>query len=154
MARKMPAIPQDAAAGFQAMKEIIERREGVRGDKSDAFVTLADLQPERLQLATLLNGWVNAAGVSGYDSQHARAGFYKDKFGRVHLTGFIKDGTANSVAFVLPPGYRPQYRQMFAAISNNAIGRIDLFANGDVIPASPPSSNVWISLDGISFRVA
>lgn len=147
MARKMPAIPQDAAAGFQAMKEIIERREGVRGDKSDAFVTLVDLQPPKWESVTYLNGWTT------YDASFAPAGFYKDAFGIVRLRGLIKSGTVPATAFVLPLGYRPQYRVLFSTISSGAVGRVDVSPAGEVY-IEAPSTNTWVALDGLAFRVA
>lgn len=96
------------------------------------------------------NSWVN------YGSVYSIAGYYKDKFGIVHLRGLIKSGTINAAAFTLPSGYRPAYRHMQATVSNNGaaeiISRIDVDTNGDVIPVT--GSNTYFSLDGISFRAA
>jgi hypothetical protein len=91
------------------------------------------------------NGWVNFSA-----SQPAT--FYKDPFGRVYLSGLIKTGTVGSAAFTLPPGFRPAYQQSLDTISNNAQGRVDITVGGAVTPVSP-SSNTWVSLDGLSFRV-
>lgn len=90
------------------------------------------------------NAWVNFSA-----SQPAI--FYKDPFGRVYLGGLVKSGTVGNAAFTLPPGFRPAYQQTLDVISNNAQGRVDITVGGAVTPVSP-SSNTWVSLDGLSFR--
>lgn len=144
---KMPAIPLDQAEAVFAMKEIIERREGMRGDNTEKLVTLADLQPGLWQTPAFVNSWVNYGG--GYNN----AGYFKDAFGLVRLRGLIMNGTVGSACFVLPIGYKPAARVLFAAISNSAIGRVDVLTTGEVVPTSP-SVNAWVSLEGLAFRVA
>lgn len=144
---KMPTIPLDMAGAFLAIKEIIERREGMRGDNAEKVVTLADLQPGPWQTPTLVNAWVNYGG--GYNN----AGYYKDVFGIVRLRGLIMNGTIGAACFVLPTGYWPAARALFSTISNGAIGRVDVLTTGEVVPMSP-SVNAWVSLEGIAFRVA
>jgi hypothetical protein len=39
---------------------------------------------------------------------------------------------------------------VFGTISNNAFGRVDVFADGTVNPFAP-SNNAWVSLEGINF---
>lgn len=96
---------------------------------------------------TLLNGWVY------YGHVWNTAGYFKDSFGIVHLKGLIKNGSTGQPIFTLPAGYRPAQQELHAACTNsNTIGRIDIRANGEVIMES--GSNVWISLDGITFRAA
>ena len=92
---------------------------------------------------TLVNGWANFGG--GFNS----AGYYK-RGGRVYLRGMIAGGTVGMEAFVLPTGFRPPARELHTAISNNALGRVDVLASGNV-QISTIASNVFISLDGISF---
>jgi hypothetical protein len=105
--------------------------------QNDPFVTPA-----------LVNSWVN------YGAQHATAAYYKDKEGTVHLRGLIKNGTATpgTVLFTLPAGYRPSTsgQSVFAVISNNELGRVDVKTNGDVVIIF--GTNQFLSLDGISFR--
>jgi hypothetical protein len=102
---------------------------------------------ESLQSPVLQNGWENHGG--GFEN----TGFWKDKEGLVHLRGLIKNGTIaqSTVLFTLPAGYRPQARLIFTILNNNAVGRIDLLPNGDVIIANV-SSNLWLNLTGIHFR--
>jgi len=94
---------------------------------------------------TLLNSWVNYGGVYG------PAAYFKDASGIVHLRGVLKDGTIGDfAAFTLPVGYRPAYQEIFVAISNNAIGRCDVYQNGDVMFRA--GNNAYFSIDGMSFR--
>lgn len=144
---RMPTIPFDQAGALLAIKEIIERREGMRGDNAEKVVTLADLQPGPWQTPTFVNSWVNFG--SGYNN----AGYYKDVLGIVRLRGLIMSGTVGSACFVLPIGYRPAARTLFSTISNGAIGRVDVMTTGEVVPTAP-SVNAWVSLEGLAFRVA
>lgn len=91
------------------------------------------------------NAWVNYAPGS------AEAAFWKDATGLVHVQGLIKSGTVGQAAFTLPPGYRPTTQHPFGTVSNGAIGRVDVMADGTVVPASP-SNNAWVALDGMTFR--
>ena len=101
--------------------------------------------PEPFKAPTLLNSWVN------YDAAYNPAGYYKDPWGRVHLRGAVKNGTAIGTAiFTLAAGYRPPFRQLHVVDSNNAHGRVDVLADGTVLGVA--GSTAWVSLDGISFR--
>lgn len=92
------------------------------------------------------NSWVNyAAGTQV-------AGYWRDPLGIVHLQGMIKSGTVGNAAFTLPPGFRPVTgTEVFGTVSNGAIGRVDVTTGGAVTPVSP-SSNVYVSLSGMTFR--
>ncbi|NOV28012.1 hypothetical protein E5S69_31495 [Cupriavidus necator] len=95
---------------------------------------------------TLLNSWVNFGG--GFNN----AGYYKDLSGVVHLRGMVKSGVIGNAVFNLPAGYRPANEELFVAISNGALGRVDIYPSGDVGATS--GSNSWLSLDGMTFRAA
>ena len=90
------------------------------------------------------NSWVN------YGAPYSSAAFIKDPLGVVRLHGVIKSGTVGSAAFTLPPGYRPDAALTLPTISNGAFGRVDIFTAGTVVPTAP-SSNLSVSLDGITF---
>jgi hypothetical protein len=92
------------------------------------------------------NSWVN------YGSPYNPAGYWLDPLGVVHLRGVLKTGTVGSAAFTLPPGVRPANTELFVCISNGAVGRVEVSASGDVTPLSP-SSNVYVSLDGITYKI-
>lgn len=98
---------------------------------------------------TMQNSWVSYDGGTDYGI----AGYYKDAAGVVHLRGLIKSGTMGAAAFTLPAGFRPQYRCIFMGLSanNNTICRVDVFQNGQVAPQGGSGSNVWVSLEGMSF---
>ncbi len=96
------------------------------------------------------NGWVNY----GFDgtNDYVVAGYAKDQFGRVYLRGLIKNGAIPSTVFTLPAGYRPPKRTVFVVLSNGAVGRVDVLADGQVrVEQGQPA---WLSLDGIHFRAA
>lgn len=96
--------------------------------------------------ATYQNGWTT------YGGEYAPAGYRKDAEGWVHLRGLVKSGTMGAAIFTLPTGYLPAYRYLYVAISNGAIGRVDVPTNGQVLAVG--GSNAWISLDGMSFHAA
>lgn len=92
-----------------------------------------------------MNSWTN------YETTYNPAGYFKDSLGIVHLRGLVKNGTNNTTIFTLPAGYRPSNRELQAVqTSLNTIGRVDIFADGQVTVVS--GSNGWVSLDGITFR--
>lgn len=92
------------------------------------------------------NSWVNYSTPS-----YPAASFYKH-LDRVYLTGLVKDGTVGAFAvFTLPEGYRPPNILHFPITSNGAYGTLVINATGTVQVTS--GSNVWASLDGISFRI-
>jgi len=95
---------------------------------------------------TLLNSWVNYGGSWG------TAGFYKDSFGIVHLTGLIKDGTANSIIFTLPVGSRPVADLYFPVTAVGTYGTLYIDSSGNVRHST--GSNQYFSLDGVSFKAA
>lgn len=95
---------------------------------------------------SFLNSWVNDA--SGLFNT---AGYYKDQFGRVYLRGLVKTGTVGLPIFNLPAGFRPAKENVFATVSNGVFADARVEPDGDVVAAA--GSNVWFSLDGISFAV-
>tara|TARA_R110000803_G_scaffold54770_1_gene111563 strand:- start:209 stop:1639 length:1431 start_codon:yes stop_codon:yes gene_type:complete len=97
---------------------------------------------------TLLNSWVNYGGTRQV------AGYYKDKYGIVHLDGVIKSGTTTNPTslFVLPVGYRPGATIKFATSSNAAFASLFIDSGGNVYYES--GSNVDFSLSGIQFRTS
>lgn len=92
------------------------------------------------------NSWVNNGG--GF----AAASFMKDYIGFVHLRGVVKSGTAGSVVFSLPAGYRPSSTELFIVDANDAVGRITVFASGDVQVTI--GNNAFVQLSGIAFKAA
>lgn len=93
--------------------------------------------------APFTNSWVS------YGSPYEAPGYWRDPLGFLHLRGMIKSGTVGAAAFTLPPGFRPAGTKTLMTLSNNAVGRVDIQADGQVIPQSP-SSNLWVSLDDLT----
>jgi hypothetical protein len=112
---------------------------------STALVEVAPPAQEAWQTPTFLNSWVNFGGI------WTDAGYYKDSLGRVHLRGLVKDGVG-AVIFNLPAGYRPATNEMFMALSNGAVARVDVGLSGNVALSLGSASS--LSLSGISFRAA
>jgi hypothetical protein len=111
-------------------------------------------------VTTFENGW------SSYSSTNQVA-YYKDPSGVVHLQGAIAGGTLTESAFTLPPGFRPDaeyayFSPLSTGGSNNpALSELLLYGafyaetpslDGLVVPYV--GSNVYFSLDGVSFRGA
>lgn len=101
-----------------------------------------------------VNSWVN------HGTWGTSARFYKDALGTVHIEGLVKSGgVGTSVAagqiFVLPMGYRPgplvaATSLIFPTVANDAFAQVRVFDSGEVV--AWVGSNVWFSLDAISFR--
>lgn len=114
---------------------------------NDVMRQLKELKTNQLNLGewqtpTMQNGWV------AFDSTYNPPGYIK--FGdMVYLRGLIKSGSSGNI-FVLPAGYRPAKRCLFTVSQNNALGRVDIDATGQV--SGQVWSATWTSLDGICFR--
>jgi hypothetical protein len=153
-------VPQDTAVQ-DALRKIAELEavipqqpdlNPIRRKLEELEGMLIEIRPTELPRAgdwiapTLLNSWVNFGG--GFNN----AGYYKDPFGVVRLRGMVKSGVVGNAVFNLPAGYRPANEELFVAISNGALGRVDVYPSGDVGATS--GSNAWFSLDGLTFRAA
>jgi hypothetical protein len=101
---------------------------------------------EAWQTPTFTNSWANFGG--GYNP----AGYFKDNSGVVHLRGLVRSSVLGAAIFTLPNTHRPPGRAIFSVMSNNLAARVDVLNNGQVVPVS--GSSAWISLEGITFRVA
>ena len=129
-------LPNDTRAILQKLDELDGR--------------FLDFKPQNTQVVeqwnapTLTNSWAN------YRAPFNPSGYWKDPSGVVHLRGTIKSGTIGSSAFTLPLGYRPANSEIFASVSNGALGRVVADAGGGVTPDI--GSNVYVSLDGMTFR--
>ena len=98
----------------------------------------------------LLNSWVDFGGT--FDNvEYRRVG------DEVQLRGMAKDGTASggTDCFVLPAGFRPPNTVMFNVISNGALARVDVLADGsvEVSVGLPTVSNTYVNFSGIRFSV-
>lgn len=92
------------------------------------------------------NSWVNYPVGDGYNT----CAFRKDALGYVHIKGLTASGTMNAAIFTLPVGYRPLKSHIIACVSNQLLGRINVYQNGQVICSL--GSNAWVSLDNITFK--
>lgn len=86
------------------------------------------------------NSWVN------FGAAEESAAYRRDGLGLVHIKGLVKSGTVGAVpVFTLPVGFLPAGDIHFATISNDAIGKLQIFNSGEV--RANVGSNVWFSLN-------
>jgi hypothetical protein len=121
---------------------------GVKADSATLkLVRFADGSTLSSGSATFLLPSYNAGfGFGRIDS--APLVFYKDSNGIVHFDGFLHrdyHNTHYSVAFTLPPGYRPRADADFPVAEGYFV---TIRASGEVLPW-PSNPSVW--LGGISF---
>ncbi len=82
-----------------------------------------------------------------YGNPYTTAAYTKTKAGVVVLKGMVKNGT--DVIGSLPADYSPEKAMMFPVSTNQAIGRLDIRANGEV--DAEVGNSAWFSLDGVAF---
>jgi hypothetical protein len=111
----------------------------------DLRASIVALRPSGWTNITYQNGWANYGGY--------QIGQFRKAGDVVQLRGLMQGGTVagTTPAFTLPSGFRPPAPELFPTIANNAIGRINVFANGDV--CSEIGSNAFVGLSGISFSI-
>ena len=93
---------------------------------------------------SLQSGWQ----YSGYGM--AQPGYFRNDHGLVYLRGNISGGDLNNLLFSLPVDYRPDQDMIFSVSCGNLQSSVYIRRNGDVLQYRA-SSNVLLSLDGISF---
>ena len=80
--------------------------------------------------------------------------YFRDPWGIVHLRGIIcKNNPPSGTLFTLPSGFRPQFQEVLAAVTQSGTGRVDVNSDGTIVPNGLSSGN-WVSLDGLSFSCA
>lgn len=106
-----------------------------------------------------LYGWRNSDAADDNP-----AGYYKDRAGVVHLRGVVKlhftclaspclNADENQI-FTLPPGYRPEHKEVHPVLRNSSAGRMHIHPDGRVVQGVAVDNQDVLSLDGISFRAA
>jgi hypothetical protein len=111
-----------------------------------------DLQPGPWEPLPLSNTWGN------YGGDHLFAAFRKDKSGQVHLRGLVTQNDGPPVRLqqigILPPGYRPAGRELFATTTGNGEvpGSLIFEADGQILWLSGSASERdYTTLAGITF---
>lgn len=104
-------------------------------------------------------GWLNSDAANDNP-----AGYYKDRAGVVHLRGVVKlnftclmstcQNADENQIFTLPPGYRPEHKEVQPAVLNASASRMHVHPDGRVVPGVGVANQDELSLDGISFRAA
>jgi hypothetical protein len=114
--------------------------------------------------STVVCHWAN------YGGGFATASYFRDQDGMVHLRGLVQalhgstvacggSGTQDLGVGFLPPGYRPEARELFTVTANDKPGRVDVQASSPQVFIEndyPDYSDAvhYVSLDGITFRCA
>lgn len=90
---------------------------------------------------SLQNSWVN------YGTGFPTLQYTKDSDGVVTVRGLVKNGTTTTGTIIanLPTGYRPPGRELFVTTSNDAFGRVDIDASGNIMFES--GTGGWVSLN-------
>lgn len=94
-------------------------------------------------LMALAGVWVNSPGG-------APASYYIDQLGIVHLAGLVAGGALLSTIFTMPAGYRPQYREVFSVVGNNAFARVDVNTDGQIF--FMVGNSAFLQLSGITYK--
>jgi hypothetical protein len=87
-----------------------------------------------------------------YGAPYAMVGYMRTADQLVHLKGMTKAGVVGTTIFTLAAGYRPEADEIFAVISNAAVGIVIVTSAGAVV--ADTGNNTYFSLSGISFRAA
>ena len=161
-------VVNDSLAGADISEETLELAAGVPWHEIGDF-----FEPEFNQTGA-------ACAWGNFDGDHNSAAYLRDRFGFVHLKGVVDADDipdtigcaatlplfdADKLIFNLPAGYRPAKREVFATITGDGLGRVNVdgpqllqaLGPGAVSIDSPTTvagAESWISLDGISFRCA
>lgn len=77
---------------------------------------------------TLLNGWTENVSYP--------VRYFKDTVGNIHIAGLLQTGTSLATAFLLPTGYRPNRRRVFAVDNGGSHARLYILPTGEVQPQS------------------
>jgi hypothetical protein len=93
------------------------------------------------------NGWANRGDV------WSTTGFYRDPMGVVHLKGNVAGGPNGTVAFSLPPGYRPDKRLFLPAASHQEFdASAVVWDTGEVFLTVGAGGATIVGIDGLTFR--
>ncbi len=135
-------------------------RGGARGPRGPQGPAGADGAPGDAVAPEAWRTFPYAAAWGNYGQGHITAAYRKDARGRVYLRGLVTK-TAGTPAQsepigILPPGYQPTGRMLFAVGSGGAegqiYGRIDVLITGEVLWISGGTGEQeYASLDSISF---
>lgn len=96
-------------------------------------------------------GWTAASLINSFAAgAGSTPGYLKDALGFVHLRGSVNTGTTNTVAFVLPAGYRPGVTDFWPALQSSGVAGsyVNIATNGNVT-VTYTGGALWLT--GITF---
>lgn len=116
---KSPEIPR-----AQSLIDLIKEVRAPEAETEDGWVKIDD--PADEFSPSFANSWDH----NQPSESDPPAGFYLDEIGEVHFRGRVAGGSAVSVIFTLPEGYRPEYDLPFTVPYGASAGAIPTgFAN-------------------------
>lgn len=146
LADARPPLPHtQTIASIEGLQTVLDGKQPVGDYAPSNSFTL-----EASTTATLENNWARYSIATGNPA------YYKDAFGMVTLTGYLKSGTLGTVAFHLPAGYRPIVQKTFQVFSGTnpsgtpTAAAVTVLTDGSVTILA--GNNACIALDGIRFR--
>ena len=107
--------------------------------------TGANFSVELLPLS-LINTWNTNYGVA---NGYGNAGYWKDVYNVVHLTGVVGGGSSATIIAQLPAGCRPAYNQSFAVNATGGFGYVNIDTSGNITVTGTTVTLVYLS--GVTF---
>ena len=125
------SIGRDVARNFRQLNsEIAADLAVITSDAAALDARVIALEDSGWTGVTFSNSWVNH-GSPNQTAQYSKAG------DEVRVRGVIKSGTLNTVAFVLPSGFRPPATLRFASpegiVTVDSSGNVSVFGAGNTI---------------------
>ena len=134
-----PTIP----TGAQLLAEIAVAAGATTINSANIKLRKKGMWTEDWIYPTLLSGWVINSTPQDV------VGYCKHISGLVSFRGAIVGGTAATIPFILPVGYRPLTQKYYLArCTSGAVGSVTVLSDGSV---RVDNVTGWISLSGITF---
>jgi hypothetical protein len=125
------AVGRDVARNFRQLStELAADLAVITSDAAALDARVIALEDSGWTGVTFSNSWVDH-GAPNQNAQYSKAGDV------VRVRGVIKNGTLNTVAFVLPSGFRPPSTLRFSSpegiITVDSSGNVSVFGAGNTI---------------------
>jgi hypothetical protein len=95
---------------------------------------------------SLINSWNTNYGVA---NGYGNAGYWKDVYNVVHLTGVVGGGSSGTIIAQLPAGSRPEYNQSIAVNATGGFGFVDIDTSGNIFVTGAVVTYVYLT--GVTF---
>ncbi len=138
---------------YKYNEELKKKLENLSIVNEDLKKEINVLKAENAELKKANEDKIEIVNVALLQGSNFGSGFnpfkvYKLRNNLIKLSGLI-NCTLNQSICQLPENLRPKGQLIFTTMSNDALIRVDIKADGNVVPFK--EGNGWLSLDGISF---